>query len=317
MRHGERVSDGKGRYRINVVAKMTGLSAATLRAWERRYGIPVPARTESSYRIYTDSDVALIRRMRALCDTGMSPSEAAEVVLVESRRASRPTLDGGDPFAPFHARIVDAVDAFDPTELERAVDESLALGPAAVIYDRVFAPAMREIGERWHNGTLSVGQEHLATQTLEAAARKLMGLVQPPSGRRVLLACFADEDHAFPLYGVALHLAAWGFRVVTLGARTPASAIRQAVERLEPVLVGLSVTNLPAPHDARTLVADYAAACAGTPWIVGGRAAPSLRDLVERRGGSIAPTDSPTRLLRAVETLIARGRAARAGGHDR
>ena len=46
------------RYRINAVAEMTGVPAPTLRAWERRYGIPRPGRSESSYRLYSDADVA-------------------------------------------------------------------------------------------------------------------------------------------------------------------------------------------------------------------------------------------------------------------
>ena len=53
----------RGKYRIHTVAEMTGVPAATLRAWERRYGVPVPARTSSAYRVYSDADIALIRRV--------------------------------------------------------------------------------------------------------------------------------------------------------------------------------------------------------------------------------------------------------------
>ena len=67
-------------YRIQTVARLTGVPSPTLRAWERRYGIPSPQRTESSYRLYTDADVELIRRLKELCDQGMAPSQAADVV---------------------------------------------------------------------------------------------------------------------------------------------------------------------------------------------------------------------------------------------
>ena len=69
-----------GKYRIQAVADMTGVAAATLRAWERRYGLPTPQRTKSSYRVYSDEDVALIRRLRALCDGGMAPADAARTL---------------------------------------------------------------------------------------------------------------------------------------------------------------------------------------------------------------------------------------------
>jgi len=103
------VADDEGKYRINVVAQKTGISSATLRAWERRYGIPVPRRTESSYRVYSDDDVALIQRLRALCDDGMSPSEAAKVVLSEHEQ---PVVIGDldtprDPYERIRSRILD------------------------------------------------------------------------------------------------------------------------------------------------------------------------------------------------------------------
>ena len=46
------------RYRIQTVSQMTGIPAATLRAWERRYGFPEPERTQSSYRLYSEQDIS-------------------------------------------------------------------------------------------------------------------------------------------------------------------------------------------------------------------------------------------------------------------
>jgi MerR family transcriptional regulator, light-induced transcriptional regulator len=307
MEQGARAPDGKGKYRINVVAEMTGVSAATLRAWERRYGFPVPSRTESSYRIYNDHDVALIRRMQELCDEGMSPSEAASTLLAEpDARAVAGEVD--DPYEPFRRRILEAIDAFDPAALERAVESALVLGPATAIFDHVFGPAMQEVGNRWEGGTLSVAQEHLASQVLESTTRKLLDLVQPQTSRRVVLACFADEEHSYPLYGVALHLASWGLGVVLLGARTPPDAIAHAVRALEPVLVGLSVTVAPPRAEARALVESYASACGDLPWIVGGGAAPQLRALIEGRGGAVAEDWAPLAVHKTINALLASGR---------
>lgn len=69
--------DDRGRYRINWVAERTGVREGTLRAWERRYHIPKPARTPSGYRVYSADDVRQVKLMRALCERGMAPSEAA------------------------------------------------------------------------------------------------------------------------------------------------------------------------------------------------------------------------------------------------
>jgi DNA-binding transcriptional MerR regulator len=74
------VNEPRQLYRIHWVAEQTGVPEATLRAWERRYQVPTPARTPSGYRVYSRQDVDAVKRMRELCDSGMSASEAAQVI---------------------------------------------------------------------------------------------------------------------------------------------------------------------------------------------------------------------------------------------
>ncbi|MCH9685188.1 MAG: MerR family transcriptional regulator [Deltaproteobacteria bacterium] len=299
----------KGKYRINAVSEMTGIPAATLRAWERRYGVPEPRRTESSYRVYSDSDIALIRRVRQMCDRGMAPSEAAKLVQADLEQAIPIPANNADPFSQAADAIVRAVEAFDPQQLEGSVRHAMALGAASAVFDRVFRPAMAEIGQRWHDGKVSVGQEHMATQIVETAASTMLGLVQQEDAERtVVVACFADDTHSLAPYGFALHMATWGFRVVRLGARTPPNAIRQAVEELSPSVVGLSCTVTPAGHRARELVEGYAAACGTTPWVVGGSGATDLTEVVTQHGGTIIEGYEHRQIRAAIEGLIAKGR---------
>ncbi|MFZ6181874.1 MerR family transcriptional regulator [Nannocystis pusilla] len=280
-----------GRYRIQSVAEMTGVSAATLRAWERRYGLPAPRRSSSAYRLYSDRDVERIRRVRELCEAGMAPSEAARTVLAtddEIAAAARVEADNDELAVQ---RILEAVDHFDPDRIEAAVKSSLFLGPAVTVFERVFSPALVQIGDRWAQGSLSVAQEHLAAEILGSTLRFLLRLVQPEHARRqVVLACFADEEHTGPLYGVGLRLATWSIKSIVLGARTPPEAMRHMIDQLRPDIVGLSATVAPAPDRLRALLDGYAEACGDTPWIVGGLAAEAMREPLLARGGHIAPT---------------------------
>lgn len=306
------MTDDKGKYRINAVAEMTGIPAATLRAWERRYGVPEPRRTESSYRVYSDADIVLIRRVRELCDQGMAPSEAAKLVMADLEQRTIPSANSADPYTNAAEAIIHAVDAFDPHQVQSAVRHAMTLGQASVVFDRVFRPAMIEIGQRWHDGVFSVGQEHMATSIVEAAASSMFRLIaREDADRTAVVACFADDTHTLGSLGFALHMASWGFNVVRLGARTPPHAIRQAVEELELAIVGLSATITPAGHRARELVEEYAAACGDTPWVVGGHAAPELAELVTQHGGGIVEGLDARQLRNAVETLVAKGRRRR------
>ncbi len=261
----------EGRYRIQVVAEMTGVPAPTLRAWERRYGVPVPSRTASAYRLYSDQDVAMVRRLHALCEGGMSIAEAARQVRAVEAEVTGVEPTNYDAFEAARARIVAAVVAFDPDRVEREVSRSLYLGTAVTVFERVLGPVMREVGELWHAGTLSIAQEHLAAGVVGNVVRGLARLMQPAApSRRVVLCCVEDEDHVLGLHGVAIRLASWGIRSVELGARTPAFAVADAVAQIAPDAVGLSITVAPEAARGARLMEAYAAACGEVPWFVGG-----------------------------------------------
>ncbi len=286
------VAPTPGRYRIQYVSEKTGIPSATLRAWERRYGIPRPARTEAAYRLYSDQDIELLVRMNQLCTDGLSPAEAAQSALSEAAPVEAPVKLEHDRHGGLVNLMIEAVERFDPFALESAVAYAMTVASPLEMYEHVFQPVQTKIGERWHAGTLSVAQEHLATEALGRAVRAMRLLVEPPESTRLaVLACFEEEDHAFPLYGVGFRLAGWGFRTVMLGPRTPPAAIEAAVQSLRPELVGLSVTIAPPAHRAERLVASYGEACGSTLWAVGGQAAKELARYIEKAGGIVAEQD--------------------------
>ncbi len=302
-----------GRYRIQAVSKLTGVPAPTLRAWERRYGVPAPMRTASSYRLYDEHAVEVIRRMRDLVASGMGASEAAQAVLAAvPERPSAPA----DPYEATAARIVDATRRFDPDGLDEAARACFTLGPAPLVYDRAIAPALRTIGELWHAGDISVAQEHLASERMQSVMRDLLRLVQPVDPERTaLLACFEEESHNLGLLGAALRFASWGYRTVVLGARTPPGALGHAIGWLEPDVVGLSVVIPPPPARARELVDLYADACRETVWVVGGEGATQLSRFIEGRGGLVAAEGEEAQLKQRIERAVReRALAGRSAG---
>ena len=84
-----------GPLRIHAVAELTGVPEPTLRAWERRYGIPCPERTSSGYRLYGAREVDEVRRMKELCEAGMAAAEAAALVRTRGVRVDAGEDGGG------------------------------------------------------------------------------------------------------------------------------------------------------------------------------------------------------------------------------
>ncbi|HEX5661529.1 MAG TPA: MerR family transcriptional regulator [Polyangiales bacterium] len=279
-----------GRYRIHAVAELTGVPEATLRAWERRYAVPVPVRTASGYRLYSPRDVEQVKRMRELCSSGVAPVDAAKMVAEpQSRPAPRPVSElDDDPFEVMSRRIVDATRRMDPGLLDSEVRLAMTLGDAASVVERAYCPALVEIGREWERGHISVGHEHLASEIMATATRELLRLTGParPLGE-VILACFAEEEHVLPLYAAAFRFVEWGYRPHVLGARTPPSGVAAAVQEIEPTLVGLSLTIAPDPPRTRALVEAYAQIMGDRPWTVGGAGATEIRTEVEAHGGTV------------------------------
>jgi DNA-binding transcriptional MerR regulator len=294
--------DDSPRYRIRAVAERTGIPTATLRAWERRYGVPEPARSDARYRLYSERDLSRVRRMASLCAGGLRPAEAARTVRTQSMPppAAIPIEndDGRD-------RIIAAIRALDVDALRNALEVALTAGNAAHAYDTVIAPALRRIGELWQSGELSVANEHAASHIVRDLLSTLLRLATPPApGPTVVLACYDEEQHELGLLGFALHVASWGYRPLFLGARVPPCALHKAIEIHRPVIVGIGMVIPPQGDDARAVLSAYAKACGPIPWVVGGPGSVHVAEQVRRRGGVVASSD--LREVRALFDKLAR-----------
>lgn len=304
------VDDDVGQYRIQRVAELTGVPAATLRAWERRYGIPRPARSESAYRLYSARDVEMVRTLRDLGASGVAISQAVERVRAASPDVTAPIFPG-DVFVGVVERLLAALRRYDLEGFQAEALRATRLGPAAVVYERVFQPLMREVGDLWAEGELSVAQEHLASLAVGSVTRDVARMVQPDGSLPLmLLACFEDEDHSLGMHGVAIRLASWGIRSVDLGARVPPTALGDAVRRLAPQGIALSITRAPDVQRARALTDAYADECAEIPWFVGGAAVAGVAPRVLMRGGVVIEGELST--ARAVIERALRGGDSRA-----
>ncbi|HYO68332.1 MAG TPA: MerR family transcriptional regulator [Archangium sp.] len=279
-------------YRIHIAAELSGVRVELIRAWERRYGVLAPRRTPSGYRVYTDRDVALLRRLKQLTEEGVSISEAATMLpqlqeeLDTVQPVPEPTPDpGATSLTAWRDEALAAAAVLDQRRVSRVLDEVLASLTPLKAYEQVLVPLLREVGERWHAGAFSVGQEHLVTQEVRARVISMLHAAPDAGRRRVVLACFPDEQHELGLLGAALRMRHAGLSVTLLGQRMPAAEVGRVARELRVELVGLSaVTDHGAQDFEETLARIVAGVPKGTPIWVGGAAARVHQDVCERLG---------------------------------
>ncbi|MDP1821616.1 MAG: MerR family transcriptional regulator [Archangium sp.] len=221
-------------YRINVAAELSGVSENLIRAWERRYGVPRPARTGGGYRSYERADIDLLKRLKQLTEQGVPISEAVKLVddgAGSRRREADPTR--------WRDELFGAAQRFDQAAIDTLMDEGLR-SPPLVFFEVLVAPLLREVGARWHAGTLSISEEHLITNAARQRLISLLSNAPRQAKRHVVCACLPSEQHEVGLLGAALHFRHAGWKVTYLGARTPFAQLRRVVTTVKPDVVALS-----------------------------------------------------------------------------
>jgi DNA-binding transcriptional MerR regulator len=219
--------------RIGELSRRAGIPTATLRAWERRYGLPSPPRGESGYRLYGEEDELALLRMKALIGEGLAPAQAA-------RRARAETLAAGPSPAPLEAPIdglrdelAAALAAFDDRRADALLDRAVAVLSTEALLEEVLLPVLRDLERN------TVGQEHFASNLIRGRLLALARGWGGGEGRRALLACPSGEFHDIGLIAFGLALREHGWRIAFLGGDTPVDTLRAAADAMRPEAVVL------------------------------------------------------------------------------
>jgi MerR family transcriptional regulator, light-induced transcriptional regulator len=291
-------------FTIKTVVQETGIAPATLRAWERRYGVLSPGRSEGGYRLYSERDITTLRWLKSQVDAGVSISRAVALLEIRHQAGEEPELEldrktlslpSGNTRA-VHAiaeDLLSALLAFQENRSEGILGEAFALYPVETVTEEIITPALVEIGERWHRGEATVVQEHFATAFLR---RRLTALFrayeQPRTGLLAITGSAPSEWHDVGILLVSLALRRAGWRVIYLGQNVPSEHLIEETRKLKPDIVCLSCSTR---DSALATVEVHTAVQALSEFrpklVLGGRAFNVHPDLAAKfPGASIVPT---------------------------
>jgi MerR family transcriptional regulator, light-induced transcriptional regulator len=265
------MSTVEGYLRIGELSRRTGVSVELLRAWEKRYGLLDPARSDGGFRLYSDADVARVQSMQRHLGEGLAAAEAARRALAPAP-AVAPT--NGGLVEASRRELAEALAAFDEARAHAVFDRLLATLSLDTLLDEVLLPYLHELGEAWERGDATVAQEHFASALMRG---RLLGLGRGWGGGvgpQALLACPPGELHDLGLIAFGLALRARGWRITYLGQDTPLDAIADQARALKPQAVVLALTRSePDAAEAREL----ARLAKGLPlWLAGAGATEQL-----------------------------------------
>lgn len=243
---------------VAAVARKLGIAPATLRTWDRRYGIGPADHTPGRHRRYSAEDLARLELMRDALLHGATPAAAAAYALTAPRphpdpapptpipdtgETTLPAREGGSalplPGAGWQARgLARAATALDAEAVRDLLNESITAVGAQITWDVAVRPVLMAIAQRWADTGAGIEIEHLLSDCVTGVFSALTASTTPtPTARPVLLAGMAGDQHGLPLVVLAATLAQRGVTCRSLGTDLPAAALAAAIRRTAPAAV--------------------------------------------------------------------------------
>lgn len=229
---------------ITVASRLTGVAADTIRAWERRYAAITPLRDDAGRRRFGPGELARLRLLGELTRGGCAIGTIA--ACDDRQLGDLANQDGGRPDGLASERLVvrlmSAVEAFSPHECDELLGLAMASLPTEQLIEGVIGPALREVGERWHCGEMSIAQERLLSGSVQRLVLSVINTLQGArDAPRLALATLPGERHELGLLFSALAGAKAGYQCVYLGCDVPVADIVTASRRSAASALALSV----------------------------------------------------------------------------
>lgn len=287
-------------YNLKVVVNETGVKPDTLRAWERRYGLPIPQRTDGGHRLYSQNDIDTIKWLLARQAEGLSISRAVKLWRTLESQGNDPMHEMGlgddetdEDLGQYNASPVlddlreawiEACLAFDEAKAERLLSRAFAMYSPITACIELLQKGLAEIGEKWYRDEASVQQEHFASALAMRRINSLVSAAPPPTRNgRILIGCPPHEDHTFAPLLLSLMLRYKGWDLLYLGANVPLTRFEATIQSIEPHLIILTAQTL---HTAATLAqVSQAIGNLDIPLAFGGSVFTRIPDLQQRIAG--------------------------------
>lgn len=132
---------------IRDVARITGVNAVTLRAWERRYGLIVPHRTPKGHRLYSGEHVARIQAILTWLNRGVSVSQVKGLL-----RSNQPAFaETSSQWEETRQHLLESICNLNERRLDDGFNSALALYPPHTLCQQLLLPLLEELELRWRN----------------------------------------------------------------------------------------------------------------------------------------------------------------------
>ena len=302
------------RHPIGVVAERTGLTPDVLRVWERRYNVVAPQRSAGGQRLYSDSDISRLNLLTRATRGGHGIGHVARLTNRELEELSRDQTQNdvpraapaGDARHPAIGEAMAYTQQLNPVGLERLLRKNVVRYGITGFLDGIAGPFLRAVGDAWHEGKLTISQEHLATAVVERVVGETAPLLSGGEDNpAIVIATLEGERHSAGALMAAATAASEGWKVIYLGADLPASEIVEMAKRTRAKAVGISIVVADRKARMAAELRELEGALGSTTLLVGGAGAASFHAFSEWTSAIFV--ESVSDLVRELSSISSRG----------
>lgn len=231
-------------YSIKQVSEKLDIPAVTIRAWENRYNVVAPTRTEGGHRLYSEKDMETLKWIKIqVHEKNMKISDAVRL-LQASPPAPAPHPSQNNKYGELQEKLYGSLVNLDTQEANQIADLAFSLYDYEEVFHHILVQVLYKVGDEWENGSISVAQEHFASQfIINRCTQFLRVLPVNPALQKVLAFCPEGEQHQIGLMVFSLFLKKKGHDVIYLGPNTPFEGLAELIKMKDVSVVAISMTN--------------------------------------------------------------------------
>lgn len=288
------------RFPIKIVAQKSGLSAHVIRAWEKRYQVIEPLRSETNRRLYSEDDIFQLSLLKRATNEGhsigsiadLSINELQNLIETQEEYAKKDIVTARDEnnivFEHFQ-NCLNAIKEFDARRFEESLMRASIELSQPMLIKSLIIPLLHTIGDHWEDGSLRVMHEHMATAVLKPFLHNLRISYRPSDNSpSIIISTPRGQVHELGALIVGVVVASQGWKVIYLGPDLPAEEIASATIEKKSRYILLSIVY-PAndPYLIQELEKLHSLIDKEVKIIIGGRVSESYSEVINNVGAMI------------------------------
>ncbi|MDQ0158294.1 MerR family transcriptional regulator [Alkalibacillus salilacus] len=235
-------------YSIKKVAELTGIPTVTIRAWENRYQIVSLSRSEGGHRIYSDDDVRLLKWLKYKTEfESYKISDAVRLWEEQDGEITSAYANDNSHYSDTIYTLYNHLTGFNTKEANDTINLAFSQYDYEDVIHHIFMPILHRVGNEWEKGTLSIAQEHFASEFIMQRCTEILRILPIDHSLPKALAFTPENElHHIGLLTFSLFLRKQGMEVLYLGPNTPLDHVTHVLQTND---IKLLVTSLTYPHE--------------------------------------------------------------------